>query len=104
MVAGDSVSPRLVCGCGPYHRKRPHIAVVWRSAALDAMPNLWKSATAGLSADSCALRYEASLIVGLIPSAPITPVNLGGAINDRPPPIPAQLGPVSAGHNPAAPG
>src|SRR5712692_8888021 len=99
MVAGDSVSPHLVSGCGPYHRKRPHIAVVWRAAALGAIPHLWKSAAAVLSADSCALRYEASLIVGLIPSAPITPVNLGGLIEAWHQRITADVGPVSGGHS-----
>jgi hypothetical protein len=98
-VVGDSVSPRLVCGCGPYHRKRPHIAVVWRAAALDAMPNLWKSAAAVLSADSCALRYEASLIIGLIPSAPTTPVHLGGLLEAWHQRITAEVGPVSGGHS-----
>jgi len=99
IVTGDSVSPRLVCGCGPYHRKRPHIAVVWRAAALDAMPNLWQSAAAVLSADSCALRYEASLIVGLIPSEPITSVHLGGLIEAWHERITADVGPVSGGHS-----
>ncbi len=63
------------------------------------MPNLWKSAATVLSADSCALRYEASLIVGLIPCAPIAAVHLGGLIQAWHERITAAVGPVSGGHS-----
>jgi hypothetical protein len=100
MSTGDSVSPQLVCGCGPYHHKRPHIAVAWRAAALDGMPDLWKSAAAVLSADSCALRYEASRIVGLVPCESVAwTANLGGLIEAWHQRITADIGPVSGGRS-----
>jgi sugar diacid utilization regulator len=96
----DSVLPQLVCGCGPHHRKRPHLAVVWRAAALDAMPDLWKSAAAVLSADSCALRYEANRIVGLVPCEPVAwTVHLGGLVEAWHQRITADIGPVSGGRS-----
>jgi hypothetical protein len=99
MLTGDSVSPPLVCGCGPHHRKRPHVAVAWRAAALDAMPDLWKSAAAELSAHSCALRYEQRRIVGLVPSDPHATVQLGGLIETWHERLTADIGPVSGGHS-----
>lgn len=81
MTAGDSASPVLICGCGPHHRKRPHVAVAWRAAALNAMPNLWQRAAAVLSAHACALRYEASRVVGLVPcDQGASTLQLGGMV------------------------
>ncbi len=99
MSVSDSASRQLVCGCGPHHRKRPHVAVVWRAAALDAMPFLWKSAAGVLSADSCALRYEASRIVGLIPCEAVAGTNPGGLIEAWHQRITADIGPVSGGRS-----
>jgi sugar diacid utilization regulator len=63
------------------------------------MPNLWKSAAAVVSADSCALRYETNSVVGLIPSDPIAAVHLGGLVAAWHERITADIGPVSGGHS-----
>lgn len=95
----DTASPQLFCGCGPHYRTRPHVAVAWRAATLEAMPDLWKSAAAVLSADSCALRYQARRIVGLVPCEQNATVYLGGLIDGWHRRITQDIGPVSGGHS-----
>ena len=98
-AVSDTASPQLFCGCGPHYRTRPHVAVAWRAAALEAMPDLWKSAAAVLSADSCALRYQARRIVGLVPCEQNATVYLGGLIDGWHQRITQDIGPVSGGHS-----
>jgi len=110
MAPGGSVSPLLACGCGPHHRKRPHVAVAWRAAALNAMPDLWQSAAGVLAADACALRYEASRVVGLVPCDHDNNDNndnddsasrghLGGLVELWHRRLSADIGPVSGGRS-----
>jgi hypothetical protein len=102
MLARGSGSPQLVCGCGPCHRKWPHVAVAWRAAALDAMPDVWHSAATVLSAHSCGLHYEATRIVGLVPCEPLMPPDrLGTLIEGWHRRISYDIGPVSAGRSSA---
>lgn len=65
-----STSPTLLCGCGPHHRTRPHLAVVWRSAAPETMPLLWQTAAEIQADDACNLRYDSQRLISLVPCIP----------------------------------
>ena len=100
MAASESVSPHLVCGCGPHNRKRPHVAVVWRPAAYGAMPELWRSAATVIASGSCALRYDADHLIGLVPCDPFASGSaLTQVIEEWHCRITADIGPVSAGRS-----
>lgn len=102
MVVRESVSPHLVCGCGPHNRRRPHIAIVWRPAEHGTMPELWRSAATVIAESSCALRYDVAHLVGLVPCDPFASgAVLSGAIDEWHRRITADIGPVSAGRSAA---
>ena len=86
------------CGCGAPLPKRPHVAVVWRAAALDAMTALWSAAAPVLSTEACALRYEARHILGLVPvGADRSPLDLAGLVEGWHTQLTATVGLVSGG-------
>ena len=86
------------CGCGAPAPKRPHVAVVWRAAALDAMTALWSAAVPVLSTEACALRYEARHILGLVPCGPNrSPLDLAGLVEGWHAQLTATVGLVSGG-------
>jgi PucR C-terminal helix-turn-helix domain len=92
------------CGCGAAIAKRPHIAIVWRAAALphsaaqgDARTELWSIAVLVLADALCALRYDVGRVVGLVPEIPNAP--LADRINCWHEQISARVGLVSGGRS-----
>jgi DNA-binding PucR family transcriptional regulator len=74
--------------------------VVWRAAALDAMTALWQAAAPVLADAACALRYEARLVVGLVPCLGATsPLALAALVEGWHAQISAAIGPVSGGRS-----
>lgn len=88
------------CGCGAPAARRPHVAVAWRAAALDAMNALWEAAAPALASATCALRYEAQHVVGLVPCPPNSSMlHLANLVEGWHARISAQIGPVSGGRS-----